>query len=1777
MKAIFKYFEKYFQTKTKVSIIVIIFFFCNCILFAQQPIANFTNDKNNGCGFVIVKFTDNSSNAPVSWSWKIYQDKNSDTLKSTLQNPIFAFYNVGKYHVSLTVKNASGSNSLLRKSLITVYKLPYNFFIPDRTDICVNNNINFKYIALASDTIIKSWNWDFGDGNFSMIQNPNHVYSSPGKYRVSLLVKDAHGCENEYRNTVVNISPRPVVDFTSDNTQFCSPSKTINFINKSTGTNLKYQWYINNSTFSVNNNPSLIFKNSGSFDISLKAIDQNSCFDSLTKKGYVQINTYYDTISSNIQSGCGPLTVSFKDMATSGAKIWKWYFGDGDSSNIQCPEHVYKNPGKYTVTLKTTNAFGCSFTKTNIDYIHVFHKPAVLFTVNDSINCIAPFEVTFVNKSTNFKSCNWDFGDGTIDTTQNPSHIYNAIYTYNVRLTIQDNNGCINSLTKKDFIQIVKPTIQISKSIDGGCKPLAVTYTNNSTFNSAIKYNKWYFGDGTTSTENNPTHIYTDTGSFDISLVIVDVKGCKDSLTLKKIVGVGSPPVIDFETNDILGCIPYKVEFKNNTVFAQRFSWNFGDGLTDNSFAPIHKYNTYPDNSGYVNVTLKATQYGCANSLTKNKYIRILPPIPGFKILNPTSCDTPFTAVFVNTSKYATKFIWDFKDGSPLENTNKDTVRHVFYDRGSHNIELTVYNSNSLCKNSKTQTVTISKIVPGFDQDLASVCMNKTISFMDTSYSNSIINKWTWDFGDGTTTETTVNSVNHKYKIPGNYNVSLKVTNQLNCSKIIQKNSVIIHPLPSPRFNADITEGCAPMNVSFSDISKAVAPSTIKKWFWNFGDGLTDINKNPQHIYKTNGNFTVSLKVTDSLGCDSTIFKTDYIKPTKPVAEFSLNKTHNLSDTLTCFPDSAYFNNTSSGVNLNYFWNFNDGTNSKSLNPIHKFSVDSTKTYHVQLTVTDKNNCVNTYSKLITIAHPVARFDGSPRYADCPIPIKYFKFVNASTQDVVKWTWSFGDPGSSSNNSSSIMNPQHSYKTAGYYDVSLTVRDQYGCYDSIMQNNFIFIDGPRGGFDFNEKSGCPPLKVSFLANSTNVDNYNWIFGDGSSQKTNIDSVIYTYHEEGKEFHPSLILETKTANGNMCLVPVFPFVNNGQLNETVRLLTLPKTNAGQDKEICKGDRVSITATGGLTYSWNNTKTTDVITESPITTSTYFVTATDKVCSKADSVVVFVNQLPHAIIEKDTSVCSGINISLTASGGTKYKWNTGSNETSVISVSPTTKTIYTVTVFDEKGCSAIKSVVVSINDSLRPIITGNKEICKGTSTKLTVQNYGVKYKWNTGELTSTINTPTLTDNQTYKVTVIDKSGCSGVTAVVVKVNLLPMAEAGEEKINCKGNFTDLMASGGIQYSWNTGEKTNFITVSPTTDQKYTVTVTDSKGCSSKDSVFVYAKNNPVIQKIKDTTICAGTKIYLKAVSNENIYKWSKGDVTSMIEVAPVNSTLYTVTVFNKWGCQTSERTTVHTISLPNIPDVPQELVCFNENRTPVQVMLSVNRPEMSYTYKWYNDEYNSNVIKTGTSLIVPDVTSSKKIFVEAISQYGCVSQRGIANIKAANKPNSMFTYESILPITELADTRFNNYSESKNENESMDYLWLFGKNEGVSTEKYPVYVFKDSGKYDVTLIITNSDKCSDTLSKSFQVFSVMAPWVPDAFTPNNDSHNDVLFVRGPVKQFSFDVYNHFGYKVFHSNDQSVGWDGRFKGLEEPEGNYMWDLLSITNDNHIVNMKGSVVLLR
>jgi len=217
--------------------------------------------------------------------------------------------------------------------------------------------------------------------------------------------------------------------------------------------------------------------------------------------------------SASPTSGTAPLNVRFTDTSTGTPTKWKWNFGDGTSSTLQNPTHKYSKAGNYTVALTATNSVGSNMVT----------KPVANFSAKPTSGK-APLTVTFTDISTGTPTkWKWIFGDGTTSVQQNPIHKYSKAGNYTVALTATNSVGS-NMVTKTEYIKvIVKPVAAFSASPTSGKVPLNVKFTDTST-GSPTKW-KWSFGDGTSSTVQNPTHKYSAAGKYTVTLTITNAAG----------------------------------------------------------------------------------------------------------------------------------------------------------------------------------------------------------------------------------------------------------------------------------------------------------------------------------------------------------------------------------------------------------------------------------------------------------------------------------------------------------------------------------------------------------------------------------------------------------------------------------------------------------------------------------------------------------------------------------------------------------------------------------------------------------------------------------------------------------------------------------------------------------------------------------------------------------------------------------------------------------------------------------------------------------------------------------------------------------------------------------------------------------------------------------------------------------------------------------------------------------------------------------------------------
>lgn len=596
----------------------------------------------------------------------------------------------------------------------------------------------FYNIAAAFGTPELSFFWDYGDGAVDTLVDGSHAYSSSGTYTVVL------------RDTVYGWRTTCADSFAA-------------VVNVISGVPVSNAW-----TFAVNN-----------------------------------------------------LDVTFTNTSTGGiARLWD--FGDGNFDTTYNAMHTYAANGTYTVCL--TEAGPCD-TVTVCSTITVgCTPPSVAFTAS-----VSGQTATFTNTSTGGTQRLWDFGDGNFDTVMNPTHVYANNGTYTVCLT--ESNLC--------------DTITVCQTVQIGCTlPISgFTYTQTGAvfdFADATQFNpiswSWDFGDGSqVSTQQNPTHTYTQNGTYIVCLTATN--SCGPDLFCDTIVVNCPVPTPNFTATSTGNTAFFTDQSANATTWA----WTFGDGGTSNQQNPTHTYVT----TGTYNVCLTTTNQ-CGSSVVCNQVTITCPPPASVFSFLANGGNVNFQSAATGG---ATSWWWDFGDGT---NSSAQNPSH-FYQTGSYTVCLVV--SNNCGSDTSCQTVQVVCPTPTvqFNYNVSQF----TVSYTDQSTGGA--SAWVWDMGDGTVYQT--QNVTHTYAGPGNYNACLTSTNDCGSSTVCQTVTVNCD-IPVAAFISAANFG----TVSFVDQS-TFTPSL---WLWDFGDGTTSTLQNPTHVFQSNGNYVVCLSAGNTCGSNNT-------------------------------------------------------------------------------------------------------------------------------------------------------------------------------------------------------------------------------------------------------------------------------------------------------------------------------------------------------------------------------------------------------------------------------------------------------------------------------------------------------------------------------------------------------------------------------------------------------------------------------------------------------------------------------------------------------------------------------------------------------------------------------------------------------------------------------------------------------------------------------------------------------------------------------------------
>lgn len=768
------------------------------------------------------------------------------------------------------------------------------------------------------------------------------------------------------------------------------------------------------------------------------------------------------------------------------------------------------------------------------------------FSVNQSQQCFNGNSFVFTNTSSSGAGITyaWNFGDGTTSTATNPTKSYSAAGYYSVQL-VTDSGGIshyynstvvVNPLPVASFYSIASTTSGNS-----------YTFISTSTIANGVMNYFWNFGDGTTSTLVNPIKSYSNTGTYNVKLVVTSDAGCADSITQSIVISltsISSGFTINTNSNQCLLGNSYTFNNTSTSGVGVTYLWNFGDGTTSTAATPTHSYTT----SGNYTITLTVSSSGFADAVSSQS-VYVGNPTASFSV-NSNGSSFSFNSNAANAVSYS----WDLGDGTTASGSS---VSNKVYTPGNYNVKLVVTGVGG-CKDSTTQSIVATPYsgnpIPAFTLNTSQQCLTGNNFVFSNASTAAAGTTYLWIFGDGTTANTT--NTSHTYATAGYYNVQLKAT--YNGNDFYTNQQVIVKPMPVAAYTYTVDTTTAN---TFIFHNAATLSSGNMSFVWDFGDGsATSTITNPTHTYPSAGPYNAKLTITSDGGCVDSATQAIAALPV-PTTAFTVT-----SATTQCSKGSLFtFNNTStSGSGVSYNWNFGDGSSSTLSNPTKTYT--SAGIYTVTLTTSTSGGSTSATQTVTVNPSPNVSFSSS-------VAGNIATFTNStsiSSGTISTYNWDFGDGFTSTS-----TNPVKNFAD-GSYSVKLIATSDLGCLDSTT--NTVSVGAlPTAAFTVSSATTQCSNSDNYTFNNTSTTGvgvtYLWNFGDGTT------STLYN--------------PTKSYTGagtfvvNLTVTNAVGSVTTSQsvvvlAGPTVGFTTLSNTNAGNSFTFISTSSVPA---GTMTYYWN----------------------------------------------------------------------------------------------------------------------------------------------------------------------------------------------------------------------------------------------------------------------------------------------------------------------------------------------------------------------------------------------------------------------------------------------------------------------------------------------------------------------------------------------------------------------------------------------------------------
>ncbi|NBW36587.1 MAG: PKD domain-containing protein [Cytophagia bacterium] len=934
-------------------------------------------------------------------------------------------------------------------------------FTANVTSGCAPLTVQFQDATTGSAS---SWLWNLGknDGSTSTLQNPSAIYTEPGTYTIVLTV---NGAVSKTKVAFIQVFAKPTVNWATQLQGTCSPV-SVNFTDQSTavnGTLTEWLWLFGDGASSTVQSPNHVYENAGTYSVTLAVKNSHGCQSTFIKNNSIVVPGVTAQFSANREKACTtPTEILFTNNTVGSNLSYEWNFGDQTTSNIANPAHTFQLPGNFEVTLTVRDANQCTGTFKKI--ISIANEGGIDFTPSVLQACIgATINLTEATDKV-VLSRQWSFGNNQLSSSANPSISYAAAGIY-TKIEIFNN-----------AVPLFSQTQQCERKI---------LFDDESTNAVSIQ---WNFGDGNTSVLPSPQHQYATAGTYEVTLTATNNHNCVS--VLKKNIVVAGDPIAAFSPFEkqncalpsLSGCAPFTLPLENRSIsdLPIQSLWTFSDNTQSTQNNLSKTFNT----KGVYEVLLRITNtLGCTDTTKAKVYVADVRPTANFTTDKISVCVNE-VITFTDQSQNSNFSCWNFGD----ENSGTgSTTTHSYSVPGLYTVTLTAKNDGCAANRVKTNLIEVKD--PGTDFTLEKDCADPfSISLTNTSTNYNSIE---WDLGDGTTSN--AESFTHTYPI-GNYTVALTASNSTTGCSISKETNFVIQNVKAD-FNVSNANVCKGESVQFIESSDFAV-----QWLWSFSDGTTSAASSPTKQFANPGSYNATLTVIDSDGCTDQMQKAAVIQVIDISGNFTYNATSTCDEMTVAFTDLSVANPPVT----QWRWLFGDGQESNDRNAVNTY--DQQGTYNVTLELTNAMGmCSLVRTQAIVFTNPVAEFSAAKNQLCAGETI----LLNNQSQRASQFLWDLGD-----GRTLTDFMPTIQYEAAGQYDVSLTVKDNYGCEITVIKPGFLNVKKPVAAFEAKQTSAeCPPLIATFLnRSSADVVSWQWHFGDG--QQSTLASPLNTYRVPG---------------------------------------------------------------------------------------------------------------------------------------------------------------------------------------------------------------------------------------------------------------------------------------------------------------------------------------------------------------------------------------------------------------------------------------------------------------------------------------------------------------------------------------------------------------------------------------------------------------------------------------------------------------------------------------